>query len=83
LFGHVDEFMKTGFASFQAEWNSLDAFLGQVIEVQLGNQRTVGEMLGVNEFGELRVLTEQGQEVLREGEILPSVRRLSVYGEHS
>jgi hypothetical protein len=40
-------------------------------------------MLGVNEFGELRVLTEQGQEVLREGEILPSVRRLSVSGEHS
>ena len=83
LFGHVDEFMKTGFASFQAEWNSLDAFLGQAIEVQLGDQCTAGEMLGVNEFGELRVLTEQGQEVLRGGEILPSVRRQSVSGEQS
>jgi len=83
LIGHVDEFMKTGFASFQAEWNSLDAFLGQAIEVQLGDQCTAGEMLGVNEFGELRVLTEQGQEVLRGGEILPSVRRQSVSGEQS
>lgn len=81
LVNHVDEFMKTGFASFQAEWNSLDAFMGQAIEVQFGDQSTGGEMLGVNEFGELCVLTEKGREVLHSGEILPSVRRQSESGE--
>lgn len=77
LLRHVEEFVKTGFAGFQAEWNRLDAFMGQAIEVELGDQSTCGEMLGVNESGELCVLTEQGQEVLRGGEILPSVRRRS------
>lgn len=81
LISYVDEFMKTGFAGFQAEWNRLDAFMGQAIEVQLGDQSTCGEMLGVNEFGELCLLTEQGHEVLRGGELLPTVRRQPESGE--
>lgn len=81
LLGNVDGFMQTGFAGFQAEWNRLDAFIGQAIEAKLGDQNIFGKMLGVNEFGELRVLTEQGQEVLRGGEILPSVERQSKSGE--
>ena len=74
LIENVYRFMESGFAVFQSEWNSLDAYMGQPIEVELGDSVVTGEMQGVNELGELCLLTDQGQEVVRGGEVFPSVR---------
>lgn len=64
---------KTGFSSYCAEWQVLNAHAGQMVELRNGNIICSGICVGVNEGGALVLDTAQGREEFHGGEI--SLRR--------
>lgn len=69
----LNDYEKTGFVGYCAEWQSLNAHAGQVVELRNGNLVCSGLCLGVSGVGALILETEQGREVFHGGEI--SLRR--------
>lgn len=69
LYDVLEEFSVTGFARLRDEWSGLDAFLGQDVLVQLGEQSLLGRAVGVDESGGLKVNIDGVQRVFRGGEI--------------
>ena len=74
LLANIHRFGENGFNDFVEDWNGRDAYLGKQVRVQLNGSVSRGEVQGVNARGELRLLTESGEKVIRAGEIMPSVR---------
>ncbi|GJM06925.1 MAG: bifunctional ligase/repressor BirA [marine bacterium B5-7] len=58
----LDRFVETGFSDFVAEWECADCLLGQEITVKNHDKQWQGQVLGVNTLGQLRLLTENGEE---------------------
>jgi len=77
LLANLNRFGENGFSDFVEDWNGRDAYLGKQVRVQLNGSFSQGEVQGVNARGELRLLTESGEEVIRTGEIMPSVRLIA------
>lgn len=73
LLNNLEEFERSGFASFQARWNALDYYLGEDIVLQIGDRRKIGKSLGVDETGALLLQTATGLEKINGGEIFPSL----------
>ncbi len=63
-----------GFSNYCAEWQSLNAHSGQMVELRNGNIVCSGICVGVNEVGALVLKTAQGNEMFHGGEI--SLRRV-------
>ena len=74
LLASIERFKKSTFSEFAADWNERDAYIGQAVQVELNGLICQGKAQGVNERGELMLLTRKGVETIRAGEIIPSVR---------
>jgi BirA family biotin operon repressor/biotin-[acetyl-CoA-carboxylase] ligase len=57
------------FASYRMRWETLNAYAGKTVEVRMANSEVVGELLGVNEAGALRLQTAAGEQLFYGGEI--------------
>jgi BirA family biotin operon repressor/biotin-[acetyl-CoA-carboxylase] ligase len=71
----LDDYDRKGFAAYSAEWQALNAHVGQQIELRNGNAICSGECVGVSDDGALLVKTALGEERFHGGEI--SLRRVS------
>lgn len=70
----LDGYERAGFSSYCAEWQSLNAHAGQMVELRNGNIVCSGICVGVDEVGALVLETAQGREMFHGGEI--SLRRV-------
>lgn len=70
----LEEYRRSGFASFREEWQGFDAFRGEEVMVQLGESAVFGVAEGVDEGGGLRVRTATGLQTFHGGEV--SLRRV-------
>ena len=65
----VSGFEQGGFAPWHEEWQSLDAYAGQVVVLETGGQQLAGTARGVNERGALQLETTSGTQSVYGGEI--------------
>lgn len=72
----LNGYETAGFSDYCTEWQSFNAYAGQMVELHNGNLVSPGVCLGVNEVGALVLETAQGNEMFHGGEI--SLRRLHV-----
>lgn len=67
---HLNQFVASGFASFQQDWTTQHAFHQQAVNVLLANGQVIpGKVVGVAEDGSLLIETPQGQQRFNAGEI--------------
>jgi BirA family biotin operon repressor/biotin-[acetyl-CoA-carboxylase] ligase len=60
-FDVLDDYQQKGFASYQDEWQAIDAFKDTQAVVSTVNQSTIGTPLGVDEFGALKMKLASGE----------------------
>jgi len=70
------KYQKLGFSEFQSEWNTIDAFAGEVVAITQGNQEIRGVAQGVDELGRLQLDVAGERVVISGGELSPSVRKV-------
>ena len=68
------DFEQHGFAAYRQRWQALDAYAGQQVAVQLGDDVVVGTAAGVDASGAVIVDTVAGQRLFHGGEL--SLRRI-------
>lgn len=71
---NLSKYERSGFASFEERWNSLDCYRMSDIEIQNGETVLTGKSLGVDSEGSLLLETEQGIQSINSGEVFPSLR---------
>ena len=72
LLEYMGIFRDEGFAFFQEEWNKFDRYFQQDIVVQVGGEKTIGRVSGVDESGALLVRNAAGLQRVVSGTIFPS-----------
>lgn len=72
----VIEFERHGFECFREQWESLDAYRGQLVRLGLGADWVEGRVIGVSNKGALQLETAHGVKLVTGGELAPSVRVL-------
>ena len=77
LLQNVERFIHNGFSPFKLIWNNYDQYLGSGIVIKDGKSEKNGKSLGVNEKGELMLVTEYGEELITGGEVAPSLQKLN------
>ena len=77
LLRNVERFKKDGFSPFKLICNEYDQYLGSRIVIKDGKTEKNGKSLGVNEKGELMLVTEHGEELITGGEVAPSLQKLN------
>lgn len=65
----LNGYEQTGFAGYCAEWQSLNAHAGKMVELRNGNNVCSGVCTGVNEVGALVLETASGRETFHGGEV--------------
>jgi len=78
LLNNIESFRKSAFSAFTAGWNARDAYIGQSVQIESSGLICRGKVQGVNERGELLLLTAKGVETIRAGEMMPSVRPIGL-----
>ena len=72
LLEYIGIFRDEGFAFFQDEWNKFDRYFQQDVVVQVGDEKTIGRVSGVDETGALLVRNATGVQRMVSGTIFPS-----------
>lgn len=72
LLEYIDIYTGQGFSFFQQEWNKFDRYYQQDVIVQVGDEKTIGRVSGVDENGALLVRNATGTRRLVSGTIFPS-----------
>jgi BirA family biotin operon repressor/biotin-[acetyl-CoA-carboxylase] ligase len=62
------DYQQQGFGPLREEWESLDCFGEREVEIRVGEQVTIGRVLGVNAAGALRLKTADGEQLIYGGE---------------
>lgn len=62
-------YQQAGFADYRAEWESINAHAGQIVELHNGALVNRGVCIGVTEVGALVLETKNGKEVFHGGEL--------------
>ena len=70
---HLDRFDAEGLAPFLPRFGALDALHGAAVTATLGDRTLAGVAAGIADDGALRLRTDDGEQLLRAGEV--SVRR--------
>ena len=70
----IELFMEKGFADFIEQWQLLDVYHNQEVEVRTWATSTLGKVKGVNQSGALILETNTGCQLIMGGELAPSVR---------
>lgn len=61
-------YQRDGFAPYHAEWEAADSFRNREVEIRAGKNSIVGTVVGVDHSGALRLLTEDGEQLIYGGE---------------
>jgi BirA family transcriptional regulator, biotin operon repressor / biotin---[acetyl-CoA-carboxylase] ligase len=69
LLAAVDRFERDGLGGFLAEWPAVDALAGREVEVQAGDRRHVGHVLGLADDGALRLSNADGEQRFHSAEV--------------
>lgn len=69
LLAAVDRFEREGLAGFLAQWAAVDALAGREVEVQAGERRHVGRVLGIADDGALRLADSDGEQRFHSAEV--------------
>ena len=69
LLGMLDCFQREGFSAFRDEWESLDRYRGAHVQIRTGAHDIVGTADGVDFTGGLRLITDQGMQIIKGGEM--------------
>lgn len=72
LLEYIGIYRDEGFAFFQDEWNKFDRYFQQDVVVQVGDEKTIGRVSGVDETGALLVRNATGIQRMVSGTIFPS-----------
>lgn len=64
----LSSYDRQGFAALKDEWESLDYFKEKDVEISVGDNKIIGRAAGVSEKGALRLLTENGEQLIYGGE---------------
>jgi BirA family biotin operon repressor/biotin-[acetyl-CoA-carboxylase] ligase len=70
---HLDRFDAEGLATFVPRFAALDALHGAAVTATIGDRTLAGVAAGITDDGALRLRTDEGEQLLRAGEV--SVRR--------
>ncbi|MDP1932711.1 MAG: bifunctional biotin--[acetyl-CoA-carboxylase] ligase/biotin operon repressor BirA [Gammaproteobacteria bacterium] len=70
----LEEFERTGFATFHARWDQLDANKGRIVELRTATTVTRGLVMGVDRSGALILETAEGVKAMAGGELQVSLR---------
>lgn len=70
---HLDRFDAEGLATFVPRFAALDALHGAAVTATIGDRTLAGVAAGIADDGALRLRTDEGEQLLRAGEV--SVRR--------
>lgn len=73
----IEEFSRNGFSSFKDYWTDRDAFINKEVDLILPNLTRSGIAKGVNNKGELVLLTEKGLESINAGELSLRLKHVS------
>jgi biotin-[acetyl-CoA-carboxylase] ligase BirA-like protein len=65
------EFLERGFAPFRVRWESVAAFMGKPITVEIGEERLAGILVGVDVEGRLRLQLPSGERIIHTGRVTP------------
>lgn len=65
----VEEFERTGFASFASAWQEYNLYADQTVRIIRGEEEIVGYDRGVDEYGNLLLETKTGLETHNSGEV--------------
>lgn len=65
----LEQFSKTGFSSFQSQWNRVDVFRNQPVQVELPNSKCCGIARGVDEQGALVVESDGSMQSFYSGDV--------------
>jgi BirA family transcriptional regulator, biotin operon repressor / biotin---[acetyl-CoA-carboxylase] ligase len=63
------QYETKGFYYYRDEWQKLNAYKEQEVEIQVGSKVLVGVLLGVNNSGALIINTQDGEHVFHGGEV--------------
>lgn len=66
-------YQRQGFSHYRQAWEAVNAYKGREVEVRVGEQLSMGTMIGVSDAGALRLATEAGEKTFYGGEA--SLRR--------
>ena len=61
-------YQQQGFAPYLAEWEAADSFRNKEVEIRAGENSIIGTVAGVDPSGALRLLTDQGEQLIYGGE---------------
>lgn len=64
----LSTFDRKGFAALKDEWESLDYFKQKDLEITVGDNKVVGRSAGVSDNGALRLMTDEGEQLIYGGE---------------
>ncbi len=65
----LSSFQREGFSAFRSEWESLDQFRGAEVIIKTGAAEIGGIADGVDATGGLRLITGQGLQIMKGGEL--------------
>ncbi|MCY4052039.1 MAG: biotin--[acetyl-CoA-carboxylase] ligase [Gammaproteobacteria bacterium] len=66
---YITDCIAHGFSGFVDEWNSLDAFRGCLVEIQVGPNHTIGINRGIDESAALRIETDNKVQAIHTGDV--------------
>ncbi len=75
LLEYIGIYRDEGFAFFRDEWNKFDRYFQQDVVVQVGDEKIIGRVSGVDETGALLVRNATGVQRMVSGTIFPSRHR--------
>jgi BirA family transcriptional regulator, biotin operon repressor / biotin---[acetyl-CoA-carboxylase] ligase len=65
----LSQYETQSFSLYREEWESLNAYKGQWVDVQMGAANIAGILMGVNDTGALIVRTTLGEQLFHGGEV--------------
>lgn len=65
----LNSYENKGFGEYKGEWENLNAYVDQQVELHVGNSKVLGLMKGVNASGAILLETSNGIEVFHGGEV--------------
>lgn len=78
----LEEFERTGFSTFHAQWDRLDVYKGRTVELRAATSVTRGVVKGVDRSGGLILETADGVKVMAGGELQITLRPVADEAHH-
>ncbi|MGB4248694.1 MAG: bifunctional biotin--[acetyl-CoA-carboxylase] ligase/biotin operon repressor BirA [Pseudohongiellaceae bacterium] len=78
----LEEFERSGFSTFHSQWEELDTYKGEMVELRAATSVTRGVVRGVDHSGGLILDTEEGVKIMAGGELHTTLRPVTAQAHH-